>query len=97
LSREHAGHRKHIFPTTQETTLHMTSPDGQYQNQVMFFGARDGGKSIQSTKISPRADCGSDNELRIAKLRFKLKKEGKITRPFKYDLYQKSLMIIQWK
>ena len=32
------------------------------------------------------ADCGSDHELLIAKFRFKLKKVGKTTRPFRYDL-----------
>ena len=35
-----------------------------------------------------RADCGSDHELLIAKFRFKLKKVGKTTRPFRYDLNQ---------
>ena len=32
------------------------------------------------------ADCGSDHELLIARL--KLKKVGKTTRPFRYDLNQ---------
>ena len=32
------------------------------------------------------ADCGSDHELFIAKFRLKLKKIGKTTRPFRYDL-----------
>ena len=36
----------------------------------------------------PRADCGSDHELLIAKFRLKLKKVGKTTRPFRYDLNQ---------
>ena len=30
--------------------------------------------------------CGSDHELLIAKYRLKLKKVGKTTRPFRYDL-----------
>ena len=34
------------------------------------------------------ADCGSDHELLIARFRFKLKKVGKTTRPFRYDLNQ---------
>ena len=34
------------------------------------------------------ADCGSDHELLIAKFRLKLKKVGKTTRPFRYDLKQ---------
>ena len=32
------------------------------------------------------ADCGSDHELHIAKFGLKLKKVGKTTRPFRYDL-----------
>ena len=33
-------------------------------------------------------DCGSNHELLIAKFRLKVKKAGKTTRPFKYDLNQ---------
>ena len=43
---------------------------------------------IQSAKIKPGADCGSDHQLLIAKFRLKLKKVGKTTRPFSYDLNQ---------
>ena len=32
--------------------------------------------------------CGSDHELLIAKFRLKLKKVGKPTGPFRYDLHQ---------
>ena len=44
--------------------------------------------SIQSAKTRPGVDCGSDHELLIAKFRLKLKKVGKTTRPFRYDLKQ---------
>ena len=44
--------------------------------------------SVQSAKTRPGADCGSDHELLIAKFRLKLKKVGKTTRPFRYDLNQ---------
>ena len=33
-------------------------------------------------------NCGSDHKLFIAKFRLKLKKVGKTTRPFRYDLNQ---------
>ena len=44
--------------------------------------------SIQSAKTRLEADCGSDHELLISKFRLKLKKVGKTTRPFRYDLNQ---------
>ena len=44
--------------------------------------------SIQSAKTRLGADCGSDHELLISKFRLKLKKAGKTTRPFRYDLNQ---------
>ena len=44
--------------------------------------------SIESAKIRPRSDYGSDHELLIAKFRLKLEKVGKTTRPFRYDLNQ---------
>ena len=40
------------------------------------------------SKKRPGDDCGSDHELLIAKFRLKLKKVGKITRPFRYNLNQ---------
>ena len=45
-------------------------------------------KLSKSAKTRPGADCGSDHVLHIAKLRLKLKKVGKIPRPFRYDLNQ---------
>ena len=40
------------------------------------------------SKTRPGADCGSDHEFLIGKFRLKLKKVGKTTRPFRYDLNQ---------
>ena len=45
-------------------------------------------RSIQSAKTRLGADCGTDHELFMAKLRLQLKKVGKTTRPFRYDLNQ---------
>ena len=40
--------------------------------------------TVSRTRLG--ADCGSDYELLIAKFRLKLKKVGKTTKPFRYDL-----------
>ena len=52
---------------------------------MIFFALKDGEALYSQQK---RSDCGSDHELLIAKFRLKLKKVGKTTRPFKYDLNQ---------
>ena len=39
---------------------------------------------VSKTRLA--ADCGSDHELLLCKFRLKLKKVGKTTRTFKYDL-----------
>ena len=66
-----------------------TSPDGQHRNQIDYvLCSQRWRNSIQSAKTRPGADCGSDHELLIAKFRLKLKKVGKTTRPFRYDLNQ---------
>ena len=89
LPRERTGHSKHPLPTTQEKSLHMTSPDGQHWNQIDYILCSQRWRSsIKSAKTRPGADCGSDHELLIAKFRLKLKKVGKTTRPFRYDLNQ---------
>ena len=45
-------------------------------------------KLYTSAKTRLGADCSSDHELLTAKFRFKLKKVGKTSRPFRYDLNQ---------
>ena len=42
----------------------------------------------KSAKTRAGANCGSGHELLIAKFRLKLKKVGKTTRPFRYDVNQ---------
>ena len=41
---------------------------------------------VRKTRLG--ADCGSDHECLVAKFRLKLKKVGKTTRPFRFDLNQ---------
>ena len=45
-------------------------------------------EKFYTAKTRPGAGCGSDHELFIAKFRLKLKKVGKTTGPFRYDLNQ---------
>ena len=43
MPRKCTGHGKDHLPTTQEKTIHWTSPDDQHRNQIdIFFGAKDG-------------------------------------------------------
>ena len=92
LSREHAGHSKYAFPTTQGMTLHTDITNvmvGQYPNQIDYvLCSQRWRSSIQSAKTRPGTNCGSDHELLIAKFRLKLKKVEKTTRQFRYDLNQ---------
>ena len=87
MSREPAGHSKHHFKKHKGQLYTWTSPDGQYQNQIDYILCSQRWRSsIQSAKTRPGADCGLGHE--IAKFRLKLKKVGKTTRPFRYDLNQ---------
>ena len=87
LPRKCTGHNKHPLPTTQEKTLHITSPVGQYWNQSDYIICSQRWRSsIQSAKRRLGPDCGSDHELLIVKFRLQLRKVGKTTRPFRYEL-----------
>ena len=87
--RERTSHSKHPLSTTQENTLHMDITRWPIPKSDWLYSLQQRWRSsIQSAKIKPGADCGSDHELLIAKLRLKLKKVGKTTRPFRYGLNQ---------
>ena len=55
---------------------------------IIFFAAKEGEALYSQQKTRSGADCGSDHELLIAKFRLELKKVGKTTRPFRYDINQ---------
>ena len=55
---------------------------------IIFFVAKDGEALNSQKKTTSGADYGSEHEFNIAKFRLKLKKVGKTTRPFRYDLNQ---------
>ena len=78
-----------LFQQHKRRLYTWTSSDGQYQNQIDYILCSQRWRSsIQSAKTRLGADYGSDPELLIAKFRLKLKKVGKTTRPFRYDLNQ---------
>ena len=54
---------------------------------IIFFAAKDG-EALYSQQKQDWELTGSDHELIIAKFKLKLKKVGKTTRPFRYDLNQ---------
>ena len=55
---------------------------------IIFFAAKHGDTLYSQLQERSGADSGTDHELRIVKFRLKLKKVGKTTRPFTYDLNQ---------
>jgi len=78
-----------LFQQHRRRLYMWTSPDGQHQNQSDYIlCCQRWRSSIQSAKTRPGADCGTDHDLLIATFRIKLKKVGKTTRPFRYDLNQ---------
>ena len=56
--------------------------------QVIFFAAKDGEALYSQQKQDQELNCGSNHEFLIENFRLKLKKVGKTTRPFRYDLNQ---------
>ena len=63
------------------------SPNGQAIRLIMFFAAKNEETLYsQSTKLRPGDDCGSYNELLIAKCKLKLKKAGKTIRSLRLHL-----------
>ena len=78
-----------LFQQQKRRLYTWTSPDGQHRNQIDYtLSSQRWRSSIQSAKTRQGADCDSDHELLIAKFRLKLKRVGKTTRPFRYDLNQ---------
>ena len=78
-----------LFQRHKRRLYTWTSPDGQHRNQIDYILCSQRWRSsIQSTKTRRGADCDSDHELLISKFRLKLKKVGKTSRPFMYDLNQ---------
>ena len=66
LPREHTGHSKHLFPTTQEKTVHVDITRWSHRNQIDYILCSPRWRSsIQSAKIRLGADCGSDGKASV--------------------------------
>ena len=73
----------------QEKTLHMDITRWSTLKSDWLYSLQPKMEKLYTVnKNKTRSWLGSDHELLIAKFRLKLKKEGKITRPFRYDLNQ---------
>ena len=85
LPREHTGHSKHPLSTIQETTLHMDITRWSILVSDLLYSLQ---PKMENTVSKNKTGnwLGSDHELLIAKLRLKLKKVGKTTKPFRYDI-----------
>ena len=59
-----------LFQQHKRRLYTWTSPDGQHRNQIDYILCSQRWRSsIESAKTRPGADCGSDHELLIAKLK----------------------------
>ena len=89
LPREHTGHSKHPLPTREEST-HGHHPMVNIEIRlIIFFGAKDGEALYSQQKQDMELTvAGSDHQFLIARFKLKLKKVGKTTGSFRFDLNQ---------
>ena len=89
LPRERTGHNKHPLPTAKEKTLHMDITRWSTLKSDWLYSLQ---PKMEKLYTVSKNKTGSWLWLRswtvIAKFRLKLKKVGKATRPFRYDLDQ---------
>ena len=93
LPRQCTGHTKPVQTLPSNSTRddctcrHHQMVDTKIR-LIIIVAAKDGEALYSQKKTIPGTDCGSTHELLIAKFRLNLKKVGKTTRPFRYDLNQ---------
>ena len=77
-----------ISNNTREDSTHGHQQMINTEIRLIIFFATEDEDALYSQQNWPVADCGSDHELLTLKFRLKLKKVGRTTRPFRYDLKQ---------
>ena len=76
-----------LFKQPKRRLYTWTSPDQKYRNQIDYIIMQNRWRSMTHlAKTLPGADCGSDHELLIAKIRIKLRKTKQIKTEMRYDL-----------
>ena len=76
-----------LFKQPKRRLYTWTSPDQKYRNQIDYIIIQNRWRSmIHLAKTLPGADCGSDHELLIAKIKIKLRKTKQIQTEMRYDL-----------
>ena len=85
LPSEHTAHRKHPLPSTQEKTLHVDITRWSTLKSDWLYSLQ---PKIEKHYTVSKIKTRGYHVLLIAKSRLKLKKVGKTTRPFQYDINQ---------
>ena len=89
MPREHTGHSKHPLPTTQEMTLHMDIKRWSILNSNWSYSLQLKMEKLYTVrKNKTRSWLWLRSWMLYCKIRLKLKKVGKTTRSFRYDLNQ---------
>ena len=89
LPREHTGHSKHHFPTTQEKTLHMDITRWSTPKSDWLYSLQPKMENLYTvSKNKTRSWLWLRSWTPYCKFQAKLKKVGKTTKPFRYELNQ---------
>ena len=89
LPREHTGHSKHPLPTTEEKTLHMDITRWSKPTSDWLYSLQPKMEKLYTVnKNKTRSWLWLRSGTPYCQIQLKLKKVGKTTRPFRYDLNQ---------
>ena len=89
LPRKCTSHSKHPLPTTQEKTLHMDITRWSTPKSEWLYSLQPKTKKLYTVnKNKTRSWLWLRSWTPFCQFRLKLKKVGKTTRPFRYDLNQ---------
>ena len=88
LPRKCTGHSKHPLPTTQEKTLHFDITRWSTPKSDWLYSLQPKMEKLYTVSKNKLTVAHFRSWTPYAKFRLKLKKVGKTTRPFRYDLNQ---------